>query len=101
LGDGQSRAEEFSTLAHELAHEMLHRGERHSSTSKRIRETEAEAVTFVVCSAAGIETGTGTTAQDYIGLYGGDPQALLDSLDYIQQTAARIVGAIGVQSPST
>ena len=32
---GQSPAEEFATLAHELAHEMMHRDERRSSTSKR------------------------------------------------------------------
>ena len=62
---GQSPAEEFATLAHELAHEMMHRDERRSSTSKRIRETEAEAVAFVVCSAIGLETGS--AAQDYIG----------------------------------
>jgi antirestriction factor ArdC-like protein len=47
---GQSSAEEFATLAHELAHEMMHRDERRSGTSKRVRETEAEAVAFVVCS---------------------------------------------------
>ncbi len=37
---GQSPAEEFATLAHEIAHEMMHRDERRSSTSKRVRETE-------------------------------------------------------------
>ena len=67
---GQSPAEEFATLAHEMAHEIMHRDERRSSTTKRIRETEAEAVAFVVCSAIGLETGS--AAQDYIGLYGGD-----------------------------
>ena len=67
---GQSAAEEFATLTHELTHEMIHRDERRSSTSKRIRETEAEAVAFVVCQAIGLETGS--AAQDYIGLYGGD-----------------------------
>ena len=48
---GQSPAEEIATLSHEVAHELMHRDERRSSTSKRIRETEAEAVAFVVCSA--------------------------------------------------
>jgi hypothetical protein len=43
---GQSPAEEFATLAHEVAHEMMHRDERRSSTTKRIRETEAEAVAW-------------------------------------------------------
>ena len=38
---GQSPAEEFATLAHEVAHEMMHRHERRSTT-QRVRETEAE-----------------------------------------------------------
>jgi hypothetical protein len=44
LLQGQSSAVEFSTLVDELAHELLHRGQRVSGTSKRVRETEAEAV---------------------------------------------------------
>jgi len=60
---GQSPAEEFATLAHELAHEMMHRDERRNSTSKRSRETEAEAVAFVVCHATGLETGS--ASRDY------------------------------------
>ena len=45
---GQSTAEEFSTLVHELAHEMLHKAERRTATTKTVRETEAEAIAFVV-----------------------------------------------------
>jgi antirestriction protein ArdC len=75
---GQSPAEEFGTLAHELAHEMMHRDERRSSTSKRSRETEAEAVAFVVCHAVGLETGS--ASQDYIQLYEGDAKLLTESL---------------------
>ena len=95
---GQSPAEEFSTLAHEVAHEMMHRDERRSSTTKRIRETEAEAVAFVVCSAIGLETGS--AAQDYIGLYGGDAKLLSESLEYVQRTATRILNAIGADESS-
>ena len=40
---GQAPAEEFSTLVHELAHEMLHKAERRTATTKTVRETEAEA----------------------------------------------------------
>src|SRR5260221_4923718 len=98
LQPGQSPAEEFSTLAHELAHEMMHRSERRSSTSKTVRETEAEAVAFVVCSAIGLQTGT--AAQDYIGLYGGDAKLLAESLEYIQQTAGQILNAIGAEGTS-
>jgi antirestriction protein ArdC len=95
---GQSSAEEFATLAHELAHEMMHRDERRSSTSKRTRETEAEAVAFVVCSAIGLETGS--AAQDYIGLYGGDAKLLGESLEYVQRAATQILTAIGADESS-
>jgi DNA transposition AAA+ family ATPase len=70
----------------------LIRDERRSSTSKRSRETEAEAVAFVVCHAIGLETGS--ASQDYIQLYEGDAKLLNDSLAHIQkagvlQAAAR------------
>jgi len=93
---GQAPAEEFATLVHELAHEMLHRDERRNGTSKRVRETEAEAVSFVVCKAIGLETGT--AAQDYIQLYEGDAKLLTESLDRIQQTANRILNSIAAQA---
>lgn len=95
---GQSPAEEFATLTHELAHEMMHRTDRRSSTSKRIRETEAEAVAFVVCHSIGLETGS--AAQDYIQLYEGDARLLTDSLEHIQKAATQILSAIGVEVPS-
>ena len=88
----QTPAETFSTLVHEVAHSEMHFGDRRTETTKRIRETEAESVAYVVCSAIGLETGT--AAQDYVGLYGGDSKLLLESLQYIQQTANRILTAI-------
>jgi antirestriction protein ArdC len=88
----QTPAEMFATLVHELAHAMLHQSDRRKQTTKRIRETEAEAVAFVVCKAIGLETNT--AAQDYVGLYGGDAKVLLGSLEFIQQTASRILEAI-------
>ena len=95
---GQTPAEEFSTLVHEVAHELMHRDERRASTSKRSRETEAEAVAFVVCQAIGLETGS--AAQDYIQLYEGDAKLLSESLQHIQQTATRILNAIGAEETS-
>jgi len=90
---GQSPAEEFSTLAHEVAHEMMHRTDRRASASKRVRETEAEAVAFVICNAIGLDTGS--AAQDYIGLYGGDAKLLAESMEHIQRVASEILNAIG------
>ena len=89
---GQSSAEEFSTLVHELAHELLHRGDRRGSTSRRIRETEAEATAFVVCHAIGVETGS--AACDYIQLWNGDAQLLTESLGYVRQAASQMLTAL-------
>jgi len=76
----------------------MHRDERRASTSKRSRETEAEAVAFVVCQAIGLESGS--AAADYIQLYEGDAKLLSDSLEYIQRTATRILNAIGAEESS-
>src|SRR3984893_13646525 len=95
----QTAAETFATLVHEVAHSEMHFGVRRSETTKRIRETEAESVAFVVCSAIGLETGT--AAQDYVGLYGGDSKLLLESLQYVQQAANRILTAITPENSAT
>ena len=92
LLSGMQPAEEFATLVHEIAHEMLHWGERRTLTTKQVRETEAEAVSFVVCQAIGLETGT--AAQDYIQLWHGNAELLRESLEAIQGTAAVILGSI-------
>ena len=92
LLSGMQPAEEFSTLVHEIAHEMLHRGERRTMTTKQVRETEAEAVAFVVCQSVGLQNGT--ASQDYIQLWHGDANLLRESLEAVQQTAAVILGGI-------
>jgi antirestriction protein ArdC len=89
---GQSKAEEFSTLVHELAHEMLHRAERRTATTKVVRETEAEAIAFVIGKAVGLETGTASA--DYIQLYHGNASLLAESLEVVQQTSAVILAAL-------
>ena len=89
---GQSKAEEFSTLVHELAHEMLHKAERRTATTKVVRETEAEAVAFVIAKAVGLQTGSASA--DYIHLYHGNASLLAESLEVIQQTSAVILAAL-------
>jgi len=89
---GQSKAEEFSTLVHELAHEMLHKAERRTITTQTVRETEAEAVAFVVGKAVGLENGSASA--DYIQLYHGNASLLAESLEVIQQTSSAILKAI-------
>jgi hypothetical protein len=89
---GQSKADEFSCLVHELGHEMLHRAERRTATTKVVRETEAEAIAFVVSKAVGLETGTASA--DYIQLYHGNASLLAESLEVIQKASAVILAAL-------
>jgi hypothetical protein len=88
----QEPAEEFSTLVHELAHEMLHKAERRTATTKTVRETEAEAIAFVVSQTIGLDAGRASA--DYIHLYHGNAALLTESLEVIQRTAALILSAI-------
>jgi hypothetical protein len=89
---GQTKAEEFSTLVHETAHEMLHKAERRTATTKTVRETEAEAVAFVVGKAVGLVNGSASA--DYINLYHGNASLLAESLEVIQQTSGVILAAL-------
>jgi antirestriction protein ArdC len=88
---GQSAAEELCTLAHEAGHSLLHMQERRAETTKRVRETEAEAVAFVVCEAIGL---TASNSVDYIHLYSGDKDTLAESLEHVQRASAEILAAI-------
>jgi antirestriction protein ArdC len=89
---GQSAPEEFSTLVHELAHEMLHKAERRTATTKTVRETEAEAIAFVVGKTIGLSTGRASA--DYIHLYHGNTALLAESLEVIQKASAVILSAL-------
>ncbi len=89
--EGLTPAHEFSVLVHELAHELLHHGEDRPK-SKTVRETEAEAVAFVVCQATRLESGT--AASDYIQLYDGKQETLAQSLDRIQRVSTEIIAAL-------
>jgi antirestriction protein ArdC len=88
-----SPVDRFCTLAQEYAHELLHqRGER--PASKTVRETEAEAVAFIVGGAIGVTSGV--PSHDYISLYNGSADTLRESLARIQRTAAAILEAVGI-----
>jgi hypothetical protein len=89
---GQAAAEEFSTLVHEIAHEMLHKAGRRTATTKTVRETEAEAIAFVVSQTIGLDAGRASA--DYIHLYHGNAALLAESLEVIQRTSALILSAI-------
>ncbi|MGA7914759.1 MAG: hypothetical protein WCA00_05950, partial [Candidatus Acidiferrales bacterium] len=61
-------------------------------TTKCIRETEAEAVAFVVGQAIGLETNS--ASWDYVKLYDGDKDTLARSLQHIQQVSTEILSGI-------
>jgi hypothetical protein len=92
---GQSKAEEFVTLVHETAHELLHKAERRTFTTATVRETEAEAVAFIVGQAVGLEMGAASS--DYIQLYKGNAALLAESLEVVQRTASTILHALRVE----
>jgi hypothetical protein len=95
---GQSKAEEFTTLVHETAHELLHKAERRTMTTATVRETEAEAVAFIVGQSVGLEMGTASS--DYIQMYAGNAALLAESLEVIQRTSAVILAAIQADEPT-
>ena len=89
---GLSPAAELSVLAHELAHESMHHATKGPTASRTVRETEAEAVAFVVCRAIGLEPGTASS--DYLLMYDGHRATLLASLERVRRTAARILAGV-------
>ena len=92
LAPGHSEAETLATLAHEYAHESMHKADRRTGTTKTVRETEAEAVAFAVCSGLGLDCGS--SSSDYIGLYDGNADTLMASLEIVQKTACHILDAL-------
>jgi hypothetical protein len=96
---GQSKAEEFTTLVHETAHEILHKTERRTMTTATVRETEAEAVAFIVGQAVGLEMGNASS--DYIQMYAGNAALLAESLEVIQRTSGVILAAILAEQPAS
>jgi len=96
-GTGQASHVEFATLAHETAHVLLHFARNADGTAGTrpdltTRETEAEAVTYVLCAELGI---AGTDASvDYIRSYRGTPDTLDLSLERIRSTALRLAAEL-------
>lgn len=99
LVPGMQPAEEFSVLAHELAHEMLHHGKDEPRLPKVVRETQAEAVAYVVSRGVGLETNS--AAADYIALYNGDKKVLTESLSAIQESSSYILDELLPQQRPT
>ena len=59
---------------------------------KKVMETEAEAVAYVVSQGVGLDVNSASS--DYIQLYNGDRNTLMLSLERIQSTASKILRGI-------
>lgn len=91
LANGLDSAKEFQVLVHELAHELLHHGSSKPGEplSKKVAETEADAVAYVVCKAHGINALAAIS--EYIRLYKGDAEVIEQSFMRIRSTATSIM----------
>ncbi len=85
--------QQAKTLAHELAHEALHKSKDALATiperTRSIAELEAESVAYVVCTHSGLDVEV--RASRYIALWDGDSKALRASLERIANTARNII----------
>ena len=84
-----SPAQRVKTLAHEIAHAILHE----TFTNRGLAELEAESTAYVVCSALGLDTSDYSLGYVATWAGGGDEAiaAIKASCDRIQKTAAQIL----------
>lgn len=90
VGDAQAA----KTLAHELAHVLLHDGIQ-AVTPREVAEVEAESVAYLVCQTAGL------ASDDYSLPYvarwsGGDPAQVRLTAERVITTARRVLEAAGL-----
>ncbi len=90
---GLDSTSRFLTLVHEYVHELLH---AHSKLEKKTKECQAEATSYIVAHHFGIHN---PYSADYLHTWGNDEKALLDELDTVQKTAAKIIHKIEESSP--
>ena len=76
-----------STLVHEIGHMLLH--EDHKDMSREDKETEAESVSFVVCTHFGLET----AAPMYLASW-SEPKQIKEHADRIIKTAHKIIESV-------
>src|SRR5260370_20585807 len=93
---GQTKAEEFSVLVHEVAHERIHKSARRTATTKVVRETEAEAVAFVVSKAIGLNP---KSSASYIQLINAKPRFWWRGFKAVSQPSPVLSGQSEIENP--
>jgi len=83
-------SQRFYVLSHELAHEFLHDLQARKELSTKVKELEADATAYVVCSHFGIETRSSV----YLALYQVEEVDVKASLDRIVSAASKIIRGV-------
>ncbi|MDP9870382.1 MULTISPECIES: ArdC family protein [Streptosporangium] len=92
----QVDAQAVTSLTHELAHIMCEHNTR--GMSREAQEVEAESVSFVVATVAGIESAQ--YAVPYVAGWGKDVKAVKDSAARVLQVSNEILSALGFDAKS-
>jgi hypothetical protein len=79
-----------ATLAHEVAHELMHGPEHRVPGRRRLNELEAEACAYVVCQHFGYET----QAPNYLALWRGNRDDLLACMERVSGAGQQIIAAL-------
>ena len=79
-----------STLIHEIAHELMHKGVD-APPERVVRELEAECVSFVVAHHFGLQC---IGSPNYVALHGASSKLILEHMERISQTSAQIIEAV-------
>lgn len=90
---GNAPAQQVKTLAHEIAHAILHE----DYSDRALAELEAESTAYIVCRALGIDSSEYSLGYVATWAGGGDQAitAIKDSCERIQKTAAQILRPFG------
>jgi hypothetical protein len=90
-----SPAQAAKTLAHELAHVLLHSGTEYATGCRGRAEVEAESVAYVVCQAAGLVT-SGYSFGYVAHWSGGEPTVIHETADRVVTCARSVLDHAGL-----
>jgi hypothetical protein len=99
--DDLGPAQACKTLAHELAHVQLGHGTADCTDTRSQAEVEAESVTYIVASTAGLDTSG--YSFPYIGHWapaGNEADILADTAERVLATARRILADLDAYEPT-